>query len=210
MSVTPYVSQPSPSKPSIVSRIWNAPPTFWLLLSLPAIPMLGGFLTGDYKHVLHPTGEFAARFMIISMMLTPLMMLFPKVHFIRWLMKRRRYIGVAAFAYAMLHVAAFLLKEATLPKILEEILEFKNLLGLAAVLIFLPLALTSNTLSLRALGPMWKFMQRFVYVAALAVLAHWLLVSKDMGAAILHFAPLALLELYRIGRNFKWWSFRFA
>jgi methionine sulfoxide reductase heme-binding subunit len=210
MSVTPYIPQSPPSKPSLAARIWNAPPTFWLLLSLPAIPILSGFFSGDYKHALHPTGEFAARFMIISMMLTPLMMLFPKVHVIRWLMKRRRHIGVAAFGYALLHVAAFVLHEGTLPKILSELFEFKNLLGLAAILIFLPLAVTSNNLSLRAMGPTWKLMQRIVYVAALAVLVHWLLVSKDMGGAIVHFVPLALLEIYRIGRNFKWWSFRFA
>lgn len=198
------------SEPSLPWRVWNAPVTFWLLLSLPAIPMLANLAGGAFKPLLHPTGEFAARFLIISMMLTPLLMLFPKARAIRWLMKRRRHIGVAAFAYAALHVIAFVLHEGTLDKVLGELVEFKNLLGLAAFLIFVPLAVTSNELSLRALGPTWKSVQRLAYVAAIAVLAHWLLSSKEVGGAIIHFAPLALLELYRIGRNFKWWSFRFA
>lgn len=206
MSIQAYETPQS----SFHSRIWNAKPTFWLLLSLPAIPMLSGFAAGELKQMLHPTGEFAARFMIISMMLTPLMMLFPKSGAIRWLIKRRRAIGVAAFAYAALHGLAYVLHEGTLAKVLAELDEAKILTGLAAFLIFLPLAITSNDFSLRAMGVNWKAMQRLVYLAAVAVLAHWLLSSKDMGAALIHFAPLALLEVYRIGRNFKWWSFRFA
>ncbi len=198
------------SEPSLSWRVWNAPVTFWLLLSLPAIPMLADLAADAYKPLLHSTGEFAARFLIISLMLTPLMMLFPKVRAIRWLVKRRRHIGVAAFAYASLHVIAFVLHEGMLDKIFGELVHFKNLLGLAAFLIFVPLAVTSNDLSLRALGPKWKPMQRLAYVAALAVLAHWLLSSKDMGGAIVHFAPLAMLELYRVGRALKWWGFRFA
>ena len=206
MSIETYPAPP----PSFLARIWNAPPTFWLLLSLPALPMLASLASGEFKQLLHPTGEFAARFMIVSMMLTPLMMLFPKSGIMRWLVKRRRHIGVAAFAYAALHALAYVLHEGTLAKILSELSEAKILTGLAALLIFLPLAMTSNDFSIRAMGVNWKVMQRLVYVAAIAVLAHWLLSSKDMGAALIHFAPLAALQVYRIGRKLKWWSFRFA
>lgn len=195
---------------SLLRRIWNAPYTFWLLLSLPAIPMIGELAAGDFKHLVHPSGEFAARFMIVSMILTPLMMLFPRSGAIRWLVKRRRHIGVAAFAYAALHLLAYVLKEGTLAKIIAELGTPEILTGLAAFLIFVPLAITSNDYFLRALGTNWKAMQRTVYVAAIAVLAHWLIASHGVGAAVIHFTPLALLELYRIGRNYKWWSFRFA
>jgi methionine sulfoxide reductase heme-binding subunit len=210
MSVTPYTPEPSDSKPSLISRIWNAPPTFWLLLSLPALPMLSGFFTGDYKHVLHPTGEFAARFMIVSMMLTPLMMLFPSVRAIRWLMKRRRHIGVAAFAYAMLHTLAYVMQQGTLQKILGELPHIGMWTGWLAMLVFVPLAFTSNDAALRFLGRLWKPMQRLSYAAAVITLAHWIFVSHEMGGIIVHAAPLVLLELYRIGRNLKWWSFRLA
>lgn len=198
------------SQASLPARIWNAPVTFWILLSLPALPMLAGFAAGDFKHLQHPTGEFAARFMIASLALTPLMMLFPKVRAIRWLVARRRHIGVAAFAYACLHLIAYGLHQGALDKIVADFAKPGILTGLAAFLIFVPLAITSNDLALRNLGLNWKPMQRTVYVAAIAVLAHWLLVSKGMGGAAIHFAPLAVLETYRIGRNLKWWSFRFA
>jgi sulfoxide reductase heme-binding subunit YedZ len=53
--------------------------TFWAALCLPALPMTLSLASGDpeaVQQILHPSGEFAARFMIISMMITPLMMLF--------------------------------------------------------------------------------------------------------------------------------------
>lgn len=59
---------------STLKSIWDYPYTFWALLSLPAIPMIIGLTSGDpdaVENVLHPSGEFAARFMIITMMITP-------------------------------------------------------------------------------------------------------------------------------------------
>ena len=100
---------------SKVKSFLNHPYVFWALLSLPAFPMLLGLTSGGPKAVqelLHPTGEFAARFMIIAMMITPLMMLFKGWRGPRWLMKRRRYIGVAAFGYAALHTVLYLIDEA--------------------------------------------------------------------------------------------------
>ncbi|AML51995.1 hypothetical protein [Falsihalocynthiibacter arcticus] len=70
--------------------------SFWALLSLPAIPVIAGLASGNPETVdaiLYPSGEFAARFMILSMMITPLMMLFKGWRGPRWLMMRRRYIG---------------------------------------------------------------------------------------------------------------------
>ncbi|GAA3855266.1 hypothetical protein [Celeribacter arenosi] len=64
---------------STLKPIWDHPYTFWALLSLPAIPMLLELTSGDpdaVENVLHPSGEFAVRFMIITIMITPLMMLF--------------------------------------------------------------------------------------------------------------------------------------
>lgn len=79
----------------------------WTLLALPSFPMVGALLSAQpgpegksvSEMLLHPTGEFAARFLIIAMILTPMRMLFPGSGFWRWMMKRRRYFGVAAFAY---------------------------------------------------------------------------------------------------------------
>ncbi|WP_298938099.1 hypothetical protein [uncultured Ruegeria sp.] len=57
----------------------------WARLALPSIPMVGALLSGQpgpegkpaTEMLLHPTGEFAARLLIIAMILTPMRMLFP-------------------------------------------------------------------------------------------------------------------------------------
>ena len=67
--------------------------------------------------------------------------------------------------------------------------------------VFLPLGLTSNDKSMRLLGRRWKSLQRFVYLAAAATLVHWLFVHNNIGPALVHFVPLALLETYRIWRT---------
>lgn len=193
-----------------LSRVWNAPQTFWALLALPAMPMLGSLLTGDLRHVVGPSGEFGARFLIISLMLTPLMMLFPKSRAMRWLTKRRRAIGVAAFFYGALHLVAYALHEGSLAKILADLPHPAILAGWIALAVFVPLAVTSNDSALRAMGTAWKKLQRFAYLAGVAVLAHWLLISHEGGAALVQFAPLAALTLYRLGRNMHWWNYRFA
>lgn len=186
----------------MLKSIWNSPYTFWILLALPSIGMIAGALDGDNFHsLLHPTGEFAARFMIIAMMLTPLKMLFPKSGAIQWLMRRRRFLGVAAFGYAALHTLYYVIDLGSMSAMLREFTELGIWTGWLAFLIFVPLALTSNNWSVRTMGANWKFLQRFTYVAAVATLAHWVSLEYELGAALVHFGPLAALEAYRVWRN---------
>lgn len=186
----------------MLKSIWNSPYTFWALLALPSIGMIGGALDGsNLEGLLHPTGEFAARFMIVAMMLSPLKMLFPKSGAIQWLMRRRRFLGVAAFGYAALHSLYYVIDLGSMSAILREFTELGIWTGWLAFLIFVPLALTSNNWSVRTMGPSWKTLQRFTYVAAVATLAHWIFLEYELGAALVHFAPLAALEAYRIWRN---------
>ena len=186
----------------MLRHLWNSPYTFWALLALPSVGMISaGFGGEEIEELLHPTGEFAARFMILALMLTPLRMLFPKSRTIHWLLRRRRYLGVAAFGYAALHTLYYVIDLGSMSAILRDVIELGIWTGWLAFLIFVPLALTSNDFSVRALGPGWKTLQRFTYFAALATLAHWVFLEYELGPAIAHFAPLAALEAYRIWRN---------
>jgi sulfoxide reductase heme-binding subunit YedZ len=65
------------------------------------------------------------------------------------------------------------------------------------MLLFVPLALTSNDASMRALKAGWKRLQRLVYPAALLVLVHWIFIHNNLGPALVHFVPLALLVAAR-------------
>lgn len=180
----------------------------WVLLALPMIPMLGALLGGvegpdgiaATEFLLHPTGEFAARFMIVAMMLTPLRMLFPNSGFLRWMTKRRRYFGVAAFVYAALHTLLYIVDMGSLHAILGEFLALGIWTGWVAMVIFVPLAVTSTDGFVKKMGPSWKTLQRTVYIAAVATLLHWIFVHNNIGPALVHFVPLAALEAYRIWR----------
>ena len=187
----------------MLKSTWDHPLTFWALLSLPAIPMTLGLTSGApdaVKTLLHPTGEFAARFMIIAMMITPLMMLFRDASWPRWLMKRRRYLGVAAFFYALAHTVLYLIDEGAIAFTGGEVSKLYIWTGWIAFLIFVPLAVTSTDAWVRRLGRSWKKLQQFVYAAAILTLIHWAALHDwgGVGAALVHFAPLAVLEVYRL------------
>ncbi|MCX7565846.1 ferric reductase-like transmembrane domain-containing protein [Sulfitobacter sp. F26169L] len=193
---------------SLLKSFFNSRYTFWGILTLPAIPMVIGLASGDPEAVhelLHPTGEFAARFMIIAMMITPLVMLFKGWRGPRWLMKRRRYLGVAAFAYALAHTALYLVDEGAVAFTADEISKYYIWTGWLAFLIFVPLAVTSTDGWVRKLGPRWKTLQRFVYGAAVLTLLHWAALHDwgGVGPAMVHFVPLIALEAYRLGYNLR-------
>ena len=172
----------------------------WALLALPSVPMLVGLWRGSTQPdlLLHPSGEFAARFMILALALTPLRLMFPKAHWLAWLAERRRALGVAAFGYGALHTLLYLVDMETLRNILAEFWALGIWTGWAAFAIFLPLAITSNDFSTRLLGRTWKQLHRAVYAAALFTLLHWIFVHNNLGPALVHFIPLAALELHRI------------
>ena len=102
----------------------------WALLALPSVPMILALVSDQpattgkpvAEMLLHPTGEFSARFLIIAMILTPMRMLFPASTFWIWMMKRRRYFGVAAFAYAAFHTTLYLIDMSSLRAVLGEAL----------------------------------------------------------------------------------------
>lgn len=178
----------------------NSLPVFWLLLAIPAIPMISAYATGAKiaMDLLHPTGEFSARFMIVAMIISPLLTIFGNRPWTAWLLRRRRSFGLAAFAYAMLHLVFYLIDMEELKPILAEFWAPGIWTGWAALLLFLPLALTSNNQSMRWLKQRWKILQRLVYGAALLTLAHWLLIHDGVTGALVHFIPLGVLQLLRM------------
>ena len=172
----------------------------WALLAIPGILMVRAYFTapgiwpGD---LLHPSGEWSARLIIFALMLTPLSMIFRRRRWIGWLIRRRRAFGVAGFGYALLHLLFYLLDMETVENVLAEIGALGIWTAWAAFFLFLPLALTSNDLSVRVLRAGWKRVQRLAYPAAILTLVHWMFIHDNVMSALLNFAPLAALELWR-------------
>jgi sulfoxide reductase heme-binding subunit YedZ len=172
----------------------------WAGLAVPGVLMIHRYATTDIwpGDLLHPTGEMSARLLIVALMLTPLSMLFRGQRWIRWLVANRRAFGIAAFGYAALHLVFYVLDMETLDNILAEIGAPGIWTGWLAFFLMLPLFLTSNDAAMRALRKGWKRLQRLAYPAAILTLLHWLLIHDGMAGALVHFAPLAALEIYRI------------
>lgn len=176
----------------------------WLVLAVPAILILAGYWreTLVYGEFLHISGEMGSRLLIITMAATPLALMFPGARLPRWLLRHRRHLGVAAFAYVLLHTLAYLQKKADLTTIIEEALDVGMWTGWIAFVLMLLLALTSNDWSVRLLRRAWKNLHRWVYAAALLSYVHWVLVAFEPAGATVHFGLLALLESYRIWKTY--------
>ncbi len=193
-----------------MSRLYSAISPYWLwaLLALPAAGMIAEVSESPTPSViqglLHPTGEFAARFMIIALMATPLAIVFKGWRGPRWLMKNRRYFGMAAFGYALAHTTLYLVDAGALAEILGEALRLDIWTGWLAFFIFIPLAATSMDYCVRIMGPRWKALHRWAYGAAILTLVHWSALHDwgGLGPALVHFVPLGLLQAYRIWHQF--------
>jgi len=180
--------------------VLRSPYFTWALLALPSVGFLLGYLNGalSVHDLIHPTGEFSARAMILALYCSPLVVLWPRIKIFRSLMKRRRYIGVAAFGYALLHTLLYLVDKGNVGAVLEEVLALSIWTGWIAFFIFVPLAITSNDISVKAMGARnWKRLQRWVYAAAVLTSAHWLFLEYAIGPVVVHFVPLVILEFAR-------------
>lgn len=169
---------------------------FWLLLAMPALGLGATAETADALTA--PSGEWSARMLIAALAVTPVAQLLGGGPTARWLLANRRAMGVAAFLYALLHLAAYLVDMGAWRYVRDELLAPGIWTGWAALLVMLPLALTSNDRAVRTLRRNWKRLQRLAYAAALLTLAHWIIVHNSTSEALAHMLPLALLQLCRL------------
>lgn len=181
-----------------------SPYWLWLLLALPGFGMAYDLATSTdpriYHRLLHPTGEFSARFLIIAMLASPLALLLRGWRGPRWLQKNRRYFGVAAFAYALVHAVLYVIDEGSFNRVVADLPKLYIWTGWVAFAIFIPLAVTSMDYFVRIMGPAWKQLQRATYVAAVFTLLHWASLHRwdGIAPALVHFGPLIALEAYRV------------
>jgi sulfoxide reductase heme-binding subunit YedZ len=172
----------------------------WLVLLLPLAWMTWqyGAETVFYGEYLHWTGVQSARLLLLMLAVTPLLRLLPRNAAIRWLMRRRRDLGLVTFVYALAHTLAYLVRKSDLPLIASEALEAGMLTGWIAFLVFIALAVTSNDASVRAMKRKWRSLHKTVYVAAILTYLHWVLTAFDPTAGYVHGAIALLLLLARL------------
>ena len=181
----------------------------WLLIGV----HLGAFtplavMIWDYWHnqltfnpiqeITFRTGRYALILLILSLACTPINTLFG----FRWVLPLRKWLGLYAFMYASLHFLIFIGLDYgfDLGLIQEAIFEKRYaLVGFTAFLILLPLAVTSTKGWMKRLGKNWKRLHRWVYLASLLVIVHFVwLVKADIRRPLLYGAVLVLLLTVRL------------
>ncbi|WP_452226883.1 ferric reductase-like transmembrane domain-containing protein [Lacinutrix cladophorae] len=117
----------------------------------------------------HVTGEFAIRWMTAVLTCTPFFIIFGVSNlFVRQAM------GIATAVWSILHFIFFIAAEG----FLETFTQTNYVAGFIAVLILIPLLLTSNRKAMKKLKARWKKLQSFAYVAVLLSLIHVAILDK--------------------------------
>lgn len=143
-------------------------------------------------------GLWSLRFLLLCLAVTPLRR-FAGLDLLRY----RRALGLLAFYYACLHLAAYVWLDHGLdwPAIWADIVKRPYVtVGMAGFAILVPLAATSNAAAIRRMGgKAWAKLHRLVYLTAAAAAAHFLLIVKSWPAEPLVYAALtAAILLLRL------------
>ena len=168
------------------------------LLGARAAGLAGDLGANPVEEVLHATGDWALRCLLLCLAVTPARRLLG----LAALAPLRRTLGLAAFGWACLHVLSYVGLDQLFDwrALAEDVRERRYVFaGLTAFLSLLPLAATSTRAAQRRLGRRWKTLHRLVWVAAGAALVHYVwLVKADLVAPLAHAALLAALVGLRL------------
>jgi len=177
----------------------------WLILYIPLLAQTYRYQLElvFYGEYLHWTGLQSTRLILLALAITPLRLFFPTADWIKWLLSKRRAIGVASFVYALLHLVAYLFHKGDLQSIVREGLTIGLLTGWVAFVILLLLAVTSNDYSMRLLQRRWKTLHKAVYLGAVLTLAHWVLTAFSPTTAYVYLGVAALLMVLRLSKKLR-------
>jgi sulfoxide reductase heme-binding subunit YedZ len=144
------------------------------------------------------TGRWALKFLLLSLAITPLR----RVTGWNPIIQFRRMLGLFAFFYATCHFAAYWSFDLgfAFAAMVGDVLKRPFIaLGFIALLLMLPLALTSTKGWIRRLGKRWTALHRLVYVSAICAVLHFAWKVKVFtGDPVIYAAVLALLLGFRV------------
>jgi sulfoxide reductase heme-binding subunit YedZ len=180
----------------------------WVAVLLPLLMFAWGFyqvqFAGDIlyygaepgKAIVHTMGQWSVAYLLVVLAITPLRAL-------GWinLVSVRRRLGLAVFAYATLHLLMYLLLLLGLEfsELASDIQKRPYILvGFAAFIFLVPMAITSSKKWQRRLGRKWKLLHRLIYIVGLLVLLHlWWQVKAGFGLAFVITILMLIIFLFR-------------
>jgi methionine sulfoxide reductase heme-binding subunit len=178
---------------SLTPLAWLACGAFgWFGLDLGADPV---------KKIEHECGKTALNLLLLTLAVSPVR----ELAGLAQLLRLRRMLGLFAFFYAGVHFTAYL--------VLDLELNFRTLgadiakrpyitIGFMALLLMIPLALSSTNRMMRRLGRNWQRLHRLVYlIAVLGVWHFYWQVKRDVREPLVYAGVLGLLLGYRVLRG---------
>ncbi len=179
----------------------------FLLAVAPAIYLAGAYAANalgpkPITALIHGTGEWTIRFLLASLAVTPLRRVanWPK------LINVRRLLGVTTLAYALAHLALYVVDQNfDLAKVVSEIaLRFYLTIGFVALLGLIALGATSTDAAIRRMGSGWSRLHKAVYVIGVLGMLHYFLQSKiDVSDPVFWTGLFLLLMGWRLMQRFR-------
>jgi len=181
----------------------------WIVCLLPfALLAARTFELGDLRlgadpvaEVLHSLGKTGLQLLLITLAITPVRL----ITGFQVLARFRRLLGLFAFFYIVLHLVAFSWLDLhwNWGLIFSEIVKRPYItIGMLAILLLIPLAVTSTRGWQRRLGRRWVKLHRLVYpIAILGVWHFWWQVKAAWGEPLVYAMILAALLGYRLWRS---------
>ena len=184
--------------------------SLFTIFLMPLVVLLLGFFNeqlgaNPIEVLTRDTGQWALRFLLISLSISPLRLLFGW-HFLAPI---RRMVGLYCFFYASVHMLLYIWLDQffNLGDIIDDIIERPFItVGVISFLALIPLAVTSNDKMKKRLGSeRWKRLHSVIYFIGMGGALHFfMLVKKDITEPLIYIAILVILlgiRLFRYGRR---------
>ena len=189
-------------KPGSKSFFRVVKPVVFLICLLPLAVLLArafsvadmGLGANPIEELLHELGRWGLKFLLLTLAVTPMR----RWTGWNWLIGFRRMLGLFSFFYIVLHFTVYAALDQGLDfsAIIEDVLKRPYItLGMAGLLMLIPLAVTSTRGMMRRLGKRWQKLHRLVYIIAIAGVWHfyWQVKLDTLDATLYALVLAALL-----------------
>ena len=158
----------------------------------------GGLGANPVETITFETGTWGLNFILITLAVTPLRRLS------RWngIIRLRRMLGLFGFFYICLHFTTYVWLDQyfSIADIIEDIIDRPYItMGFTALVMLIPLAITSTNAMVKRLGGKnWRRLHRLAYFAAVGGVVHFIwLVKADLREPLIYLAVLSALMVLR-------------
>ena len=181
-----------------------AKPIVFLVCLIPLASLIwdafnGGLGANPVETLTFATGDWTLRFLLITLTISPLRRWSGQAAWLRL----RRMLGLYAFFYGCCHFLIWFVADHSLDvaEMIEDVFDRPFItVGFSALVLMIPLAITSNQAMIRRLGKRWRSLHQLVYlIVGLGALHYIWLVKADYLEPNIYAIIAVILLLQRLG-----------